>query len=111
MVIDPGWWEQPDMRAALALRDIGAVYRALTGLGVSQRQIATLVGQSQSEVAEIIKGRTVTDYRVLERVAEGLGIPRERMGLSWWAADGNYAGQDQTYAGEDAGLRTALGHS
>ncbi|MGH3793871.1 MAG: helix-turn-helix domain-containing protein [Pseudonocardiaceae bacterium] len=83
MVIDPAWWEQPDMRAALAVRDIGEVYRTLTSLGVSQRQIATLVGQSQSEVSEIVKGRVVKDSSVLERIAEGLGIPRERMGLSW----------------------------
>ncbi len=73
------------MQAALAVRDIGAVYRALTGLGVSQRQIATLTEQSQSEVSEIIKGRVVRDYRVLERIAIGLGIPRHYMGLSYGA--------------------------
>jgi transcriptional regulator with XRE-family HTH domain len=99
VIIDPGLWEQPDMRAVLAVRDIRAVYRTLTSLGVNQRQIAALVGQSQSEVSEIVKGRVVKDYRVLERIAEGLGIPRELMGLSWWAADGTSARQDETYAG------------
>ncbi|MCA1606098.1 MAG: helix-turn-helix domain-containing protein, partial [Acidobacteria bacterium] len=92
MVIDPAWWEQPDLRAALAARDIGEVYRTLTSLGVSQRQIATLTGQLQSEVSEIIKGRVVKDYRLLERIAEGLSIPRELMGLSWWGPDGTYCG-------------------
>ncbi len=76
------------MRAALAARDIGEMYRTLTNLGVSQRQIATLVGQSQSELSEIIKGRVVKDYRLLERIAEGLGIPRELIGLSWYGSDG-----------------------
>jgi hypothetical protein len=42
----------------------------------------------------------VRDYRVLERITEGLGIPRELMGLSWWTADGSYAGQDETYSSE-----------
>lgn len=74
---------------------MGVVYRALVALGVSQSRIAVLVGQSQSDVSEIIKGRVVRDYRLLERIAEGLGIPRELMGLSWWAADGTYCGDVQ----------------
>jgi predicted XRE-type DNA-binding protein len=59
MLIDPVWWERSDMRAALAVRDIGAVYRALREVGISQRQIAALTGQSQSEVSEILTGRQV----------------------------------------------------
>jgi transcriptional regulator with XRE-family HTH domain len=92
MVIDPGVWEQPDMRTALAAHDIGEVYRALTRLGISQRQIATLVGQSQSEVSEIIKGRVVKEYAVLVRIADGLGVPREYMGLSY-GDNGPYSGE------------------
>ena len=83
MIIDPAVWEQPEMRAALAARDVGTVYRLLRQVGVSQRQIAALTGQSQSEVSEIIKGRQVMAYDVLVRLAEGLGIPREYMGLSY----------------------------
>jgi transcriptional regulator with XRE-family HTH domain len=75
-------WEQPTMRAALARRDIGAVYRILTGAGVSQRQIGNLTGQSQSEVSEILQGRQVIGYSVLARIAEGLGIDRGLMGLA-----------------------------
>lgn len=40
----------------------------------------------------------VQNYGLLERIAEGLGIPRELMGLSWWGPDGSYAGQHATYA-------------
>jgi transcriptional regulator with XRE-family HTH domain len=87
--IDPAVFERADLRAALAGHDIGTVYRALQDLGLSQRQIAALTGQSQSEVFEILHGREVTDYRVLVRIAEGLGIPREWMGLSF----GAYAGK------------------
>ena len=94
-VIDPAVWEQPDMRAVLAARDIGALYRALTEAGLSQYRIARLTGQSQSEVSEILSGRRVIAYEVLERIAEGLGVPRELMGLSY--GDSNaYRGHEVT---------------
>jgi hypothetical protein len=44
--INPAVWERPDMRDALAVRDVAAVYRLLQKHGVSQRQIAALTGQS-----------------------------------------------------------------
>lgn len=50
--IDPALFERADLRAALAGHDIGAVYRALQDRGISQRRIAALTGQSQSEVAD-----------------------------------------------------------
>ncbi len=60
--------------------------------GVSYRRIATLVGMSQSQVAEIISGRQVLAYDVLVRIAEGLGVPRELMGLAY--TDGPHAAYD-----------------
>lgn len=91
--IDPALFERDDLRPALTGHDIGALYRALRDAGISQRQIAQRIGQTQSEVSEILKGtRQVDNYRVLERIAEGLGIPRERMGLSY--------GPDDPYPGE-----------
>jgi len=71
------------MRAALARRDIGAVYRALVESGVSQRRIAQLTGQSQSEVSEVLRGRRVCGYDVLARIADGLGVPRGWLGLAY----------------------------
>jgi len=76
-------WQQREMRAALAARDISTVYRLLRRVGVSQRQIAAMTGQSQSEVSEILKGRQVMAYDVLARIADGLGIPRGFMGLAY----------------------------
>jgi transcriptional regulator with XRE-family HTH domain len=70
-------------RHALAARDVCSVYRLLTESGVSQRQIADLTGQSQSEVSEILKGRRVMAYDVLVRIAEGLGAQRAWMGLAY----------------------------
>ncbi|MGH3823923.1 MAG: hypothetical protein ACRDRA_13995 [Pseudonocardiaceae bacterium] len=82
LVLRPDVWEQPAMRAALARRDIGAVYRMLTEAGASQRQIANLTRQAQSEVSAIVQGRQVTGYALLTRIADGLGIPRGWMGLA-----------------------------
>ncbi|MBV9143225.1 MAG: helix-turn-helix transcriptional regulator, partial [Pseudonocardiales bacterium] len=71
-------------------RDVGRVYRLLQRIGVTQRRIAALTGQSQSEVNEILRqGRQVLNVLVLERIADGLGIPRERLGVGYgeWALD------------------------
>jgi transcriptional regulator with XRE-family HTH domain len=81
--LDPTLLNRDDVRAALAARDISAVYRVLWQSGVSQRQIAQLTRQSQSEVSEILKGRQVRDVRVLERIADGLAIPRAWMSLGY----------------------------
>jgi transcriptional regulator with XRE-family HTH domain len=81
--IDPWFLDDDEVRVALAARDIGALYRLFKRLGVTQRQIAGLTGQSQSEVCEILKGRQVLNVLVLERIADGFGIPRERMGLGY----------------------------
>ncbi len=95
--IDPALYQRDDVRRILATRDIAALYRALKDEGVTQRTIAALTGQSQSEVSEILAGRKVLAYDVLVRIAAGLGIPRELMGLSYGAdsagsEDGAYPG-------------------
>ncbi|MGH3872742.1 MAG: helix-turn-helix domain-containing protein [Pseudonocardiaceae bacterium] len=76
-------FEREDMRQALALRDISTVYRVLIDHGVTQRYLAELVGQSQSEVSEILRGRRVQSYAVLDRIAQGLGVSRGSMGLAY----------------------------
>jgi transcriptional regulator with XRE-family HTH domain/tetratricopeptide (TPR) repeat protein len=84
--LSPDVWNEPEMKQALADRDISSVYRLLRRVGISQRHIAALTGQSQSEVSEILKGRQVMAYDVLARIADGLGIPRGYMGLAYDAA-------------------------
>ncbi|MGH3515941.1 MAG: helix-turn-helix domain-containing protein [Haloechinothrix sp.] len=81
--IAAGTWEDDEMREALAARRVSEVYRMLRTTGISQRQIAAMTGQSQSEVSEILKGRQVMAYDVLARIADGLGIPRGYMGLAY----------------------------
>jgi transcriptional regulator with XRE-family HTH domain len=82
-VVVPEAWEHPEMRAALAQREVSTIYKLLRRKGVSQRQIAAMTGQSQSEVSEILKGRQVMAYDVLLRIADGLGVPRGYMGLAY----------------------------
>ncbi|MCA1670719.1 MAG: helix-turn-helix domain-containing protein, partial [Actinobacteria bacterium] len=96
---DPAMFEGAEMGAALAARDVTLLYRLLCQAGVTQREIAQRTGQSQSEVSDILKGRTVRDVTVLERIADGLGIPRARMRLAGIAAreDSSY-GEEGTDA-------------
>jgi tetratricopeptide (TPR) repeat protein len=82
--ISPAVWESPTMREALAMRNVAVAYQLLQHTGVSQRRIAALTGQSQSEVSEILAGeRQVMAYDVLVRIADGLSIPRGYMGLAY----------------------------
>jgi transcriptional regulator with XRE-family HTH domain len=98
--IPPEVWERPEMRAALAGRDIGRVYKLLKQDGISQREIARRTGQSQSEVSEILKGRQVRDVTVLERIADGLGVPRPFMRLLEHVPDdGAYPGREAPQSG------------
>lgn len=70
-------------RAALAQRDITAVYRLLCAAGVTQAQIGRATGQGQTEVSEIVSGRRVLSVALLERIADGLGVPHGWMGLAY----------------------------
>jgi len=100
--VAPEWYERPEVRPVLAAHDIAALYRLLKDEGVTQRTIAALTGQSQSEISEILKGRRVLSYDLLVRIADGLGIPRELMGLSWCGPEGTHAGPGGAYGGEVA---------
>ncbi len=110
--LDPRLWQRDDVRQLLGIRDIAALYRLLgEEAGISQRQIAELVGQSQSEVSEIVKGRRVTSYDLLERIAVRLGIPRDLMGLSYGeqhAESGKEEGEGDVEVDDNMQRRDAL---
>ncbi len=76
------------MRRALATHDLTEVYRRLVAAGLNQRQISQLTGQRPSEISEIVNGRAVQSVVVLERIADGLDVPRGWMGLAY--TDGTY---------------------
>src|SRR5689334_401918 len=77
------YWDRPEMRDALARRDIGTVFRLLVESGVAQRELAQTTRQNQSEISDIIGGRQVMAYELLERIALSLGIPRGYLGLAY----------------------------
>jgi len=104
--VDPALYRRDDVRPVLAERDIAALYRVLKDVGVTQRQIAELTGQSQSEVSEILAGRKVLSYDLLVRIAEGFHVPRELMGLSY-GEPGAYGGQG-TVADPPQGVDTEM---
>lgn len=78
----PDVWEQPEMRAALALRDIDTVYHLLLRHGVPRHYLAALTGQSPQEVDDVLAGGKVESYDTLTDIAKGLGVPLGYMGLA-----------------------------
>jgi transcriptional regulator with XRE-family HTH domain len=83
-ISDPQVSDNMDLRRAFAARDVSRLYQLLVDTwGYSQRQIAQLTRQTQSEVSEILKGRQVLSYDLLARIADGFGVPRGWMGLAY----------------------------
>jgi transcriptional regulator with XRE-family HTH domain len=80
--VSPSIWQDRVAQRALAERDVAGLFRILQGHGLSQRQIADLTDQHQSEINDILGGRKVTSVEVLERIADGLAIPRQCLGLT-----------------------------
>ena len=70
--IDPTLYHRDDMRAVLAAHDIASLYQLLKYAGLTQRDIARLTGQSQSEVSEIL-----TDLGEPDKADTALGKARE----------------------------------
>jgi transcriptional regulator with XRE-family HTH domain len=72
------------MVQALDQRDVAAalkIFRKWTG--ATQGQLGALCGMPQSHISEILNGkRRVTSLDVIERLANGLNIPRDRLGLA-----------------------------
>jgi predicted kinase len=85
--IDPAWWdtEQIDgapLRHALAERDIKSVFQFLHRRGWSWGAIAQATDMGEQRVREIANGkRRMEKYDVYVRVAVGLNIPREYLGV------------------------------
>lgn len=70
--------------AACAARQIGIVFRlAKTRAGLYPAQIARRTGLTTSRVTEYMSGdRVVSSMDVIERIADGLGIPGGMLGLA-----------------------------
>lgn len=81
----------PDMRRACAERDVGAIFAiAREQAGMSLSRLARLCEMTPSRVGDYMRGRArVRQQHVVERVADGLRIPGELLGLAPrpWEAD------------------------
>jgi transcriptional regulator with XRE-family HTH domain len=86
---DESWWRQAtfegkSVAAALRARDMSLLFRFLRSRGYSRSRLAGCTGLAETRVRAISNGtQQVTAYEVLERIAEGLGIPRHMMGLAY----------------------------
>jgi transcriptional regulator with XRE-family HTH domain len=75
-------WRLPEAQPYLAEGTVKAVYQFLQDVGLSQREIARMTGQQQSEISEIMTGRQVHSVPVLARIASGLRLPPGVFGLA-----------------------------
>lgn len=73
----PAWaWERQETQLILRERDIAGLLRLAQAHGASQTRIASVTGIAQGRVSEILSGkRTVSSLRLIERIADGLGMP------------------------------------
>ncbi|MEU7529281.1 helix-turn-helix transcriptional regulator [Saccharothrix sp. NPDC042600] len=74
------FWDHPDLRAALAARDFGAVIRAYRthpyhGQPIRQKTAATWINLSSSRLSRIENGEQVNDLTRLTHWAHAFGIP------------------------------------
>lgn len=81
--IPDGFYEDTDLRAALARYDFGTVFaRVRAHTGLSQLQLANLLGLSQSRISAIERGeRRLTHVKLAARVATLLRIPPSFLGF------------------------------
>lgn len=83
-----------DMKRACARRDFGEVFRLVNKRGpVSYAEIAAAVGKMTSaRVGDVIRGlRGIRSTAVIERIADGLGIPGQMLDLPERAWEGTPA--------------------
>jgi predicted kinase len=117
--IDPAWWnaEHIDglaMREALTERDIKAVFNFLHRRGWSWGAIAQATDIGEQRVREIASGkRRVENYDVYVRVAIGLNIPRDYLGVGLRHADTANRGESTALVVADAPseVATTLRHA
>ncbi|MCI0690092.1 MAG: ATP-binding protein, partial [Sporichthyaceae bacterium] len=85
--IDPAWWDREEidgvpLRQALADRDIKTIFNFVHRRGWSWAAIAQATDIGEQRVREIASGRRrIENYDVYVRVAVGLSIPRDYLGV------------------------------
>lgn len=83
--VSPSLLQRPQMRAALRSRDFQTAFRLMRQYdGASQERIASVVeGLTQGRVSRVMSGRDrLASLDLIERLADGLRIPGELLGLA-----------------------------
>ncbi|RKN12258.1 helix-turn-helix domain-containing protein [Streptomyces radicis] len=83
-LVSPDLLEREDLRRALAEHDFAAAFSLLKKYGgLSQNRLAAACRLTPGKVSTIIKGtHQVTSYDVIARIADGLRIPGQLLGLA-----------------------------
>jgi tetratricopeptide (TPR) repeat protein len=80
------FWHRDDVAPVLRDRDVGALFKLIQRYtGASQTQLGIAAGLEQGYVCRIMAGRKVIAIDVLERIADGCGMPdhvRMALGLA-----------------------------
>ncbi|MEV1042971.1 helix-turn-helix transcriptional regulator [Streptomyces sp. NPDC050204] len=82
--------KHPEMVDACRDRDFGRIFKLSEKAGLYPSRIARQCDMTPSRVSEIISGkRALTQLHVIERVADGIGIPGAMLGLAArpWESD------------------------
>ncbi|MDX3165877.1 hypothetical protein PV516_19005 [Streptomyces scabiei] len=83
--------EDPEMVAACRARDFAVIFQLVRRAGLYPSRIARLCDMTPSRVSEVInRRRTLTQISVVERVADGIGIPGAMLGLAPRAWESSY---------------------
>ncbi|WP_098009196.1 helix-turn-helix domain-containing protein [Streptomyces sp. sk226] len=92
-LLTPDVLDRPDIRAALVEHDFAAVFTLIKKWGgLSQNRIASACRLTPGKVSLIISGtQRVTSFDVVCRIADGLGIPGNLLGLASRPWEGDIA--------------------
>ena len=84
VVLPEGFYDQPELEAALAGFDFGPVFRAVRAAqGWSQETLAEFLGLEQGRISRIETGkRPLLELGVVVRVANKLAIPAGKLGFA-----------------------------
>jgi len=110
IVLPEGFYDQPELEAALAGFDFGPVFRAVRAVrGWGQETLAEFLGLEQGRISRIETGkRPLLELGVVVRVANKLAIPAGKLGFTHGVTVG--AGMTTGRKGSWVDRRDFVGH-
>ena len=98
VVVPEGFYDSPELRAAVASYDFGTVFRAVRArTGLSQLHLAAVIGLSQSRISSVERGeRRLRDVSLIARIAAALQVPGPLLGFHG-SGTGSVAGEEVSW--------------